>query len=350
MLSSHPLPVDALAGPALRRIFTDTPPAPKTATRRAVEALESTPKLIGDRYQIESYLESGGTADVFVAQDLATSRRCALKLLREETANHPVLRAHFLSGARAAMRIHHPHVVTVFEVAEPRHGTPYAAMELLEGKPMDAVVKRDRALPPLLATEIVTQAARGLAAAHAEGVVHCDVKPENLFATRTPEGALLIKILDFDLASVSGEVDPGEDHVMRGTAKYMAPEQILGDPVDGRADVYGLGMTFFRLLTGHLPFDLELSVTLLRHHLLSAVPPASWLAESVDERLDTVITRATRKHPDNRYASAEEFLLELEALASEAELSPRELAVVPDLYEPRSQRGWTNARALAGAA
>jgi serine/threonine protein kinase len=350
MLSSHPLPVDALAGSALRRIFTDTPPAPKTTSRRAVAALESTPKLVGHRYQIESYLESGGTADVFVANDLATSRRCALKLLREETANNPILRAHFLSGARAAMRISHPHVVTVFEVAEPRGGTPYAAMELLEGKPMDAVVKRERALPPLLATEIVTQAARGLAAAHAAGVVHCDVKPENLFATRTPAGALLVKILDFDLASVSGEIDPGEDHVMRGTAKYMAPEQILGDPVDGRADVYGLGMTLFRLLTGHLPFDLELSVTLLRHHLLSAVPPASWLADGVDERLDTIVARATRKHPDNRYRNVDELLLELEALASEAELPLRELAIVPDYYEPRSQRGRSNARALAGAA
>lgn len=350
MLSSHPLPPDALADAALRRIFADTPAAPKTTSTQAEQALYTTSPIVGHRYQIESYLESGGTADVFIAVDLVTLERCALKILREETARNPTLRALFLSGARAAMRIHHPHVVRAYEVAEPPGGMPYAAMELLKGKPMDAVVKRDRALPPLLALEIATQTARGLAAAHAAGVVHCDVKPENLFATRTEAGALLVKILDFDLASVSGETDVGEDHVMRGTAKYMAPEQVLGDPVDGRTDIYGLGVTLFRLLTGHLPFDLELSVTLLRHQLHSVVPPASWLAENIDERLDAIVARATRKHPDNRYASVEELLRDLEAVALDQPISERRLVVVPDRYEPRSPRGVSNAQVLAGAA
>ena len=116
-------------------------------------------------------------------------------------------------------------------------------------------------------------AARGLAAAHALGIVHCDVKPENLFVVGNERH---VKVLDFDLSWMPDAPEHGERHVLRGTAKYMAPEQIVGDQVDARTDVYSLGVVLFRMLTGHLPFDLELGATLLRHQVSSPIPPPSW--------------------------------------------------------------------------
>jgi len=165
MLSSHPLPVEALAGSALRRIFSDTPPTPKTA-RRPEKQRE--PEL-GERFRLEKYLESGGTADVYVATGHGDTGSVALKILREHAANSRVLRAHFLIGARAAMRIHHPNVVSVREVCEPEQGPPYAVMELLDGKPLDALIGKERSVSPPLALELSRQCARGLAAAHRSG-------------------------------------------------------------------------------------------------------------------------------------------------------------------------------------
>jgi serine/threonine-protein kinase len=339
--------VEALAGTELRRIFTDTPPTPKSGPRRSLAkfTIEPDPEPFDVRYEIQAYLESGGTADVHVAHDRVTGGRCALKVLRTEAAESSILRTHFLVGARAAMRIAHPNIVRVLEVVEPKSGFPYAAMELLEGKALNAVV-RTRALPDFLASEIALQAAQGLDAAHRAGVVHCDVKPENLFLTELDCGAPLVKILDFDLAQVDGTHDPGEHQVLRGTAKYMAPEQIVGDPVDGRTDVYALGVTLFRLLTGELPFDLDLSATLLRHQLYSPVPPVTWLAEDVDPRLDAIVTRATRKHPANRYQSAREMAADLLLLSEDEALPERESLILPDVYQPRSERGVSNAAKL----
>ncbi|HEV8248179.1 MAG TPA: serine/threonine-protein kinase, partial [Polyangiaceae bacterium] len=316
MLSFHPLPKEALAGSAPRRIL----PSPEQAIR------------IADRYEVLGFLESGGTADVHLASDLVTGKRVALKRLRGWAAESSVARAHFLAGSRAAMRIEHPNIVRMLEVIELEEASPCAAMELLEGQSLSELVRRERALPQALAVELVTQAARGLSAAHQVGVVHCDVKPENLFVSSDEAGSPRLKILDFDLASIDGLQDPGEQKLLRGTPKYMAPEQIVGDPVDGRTDVYALGMVLFRLLTGQLPFDLPLGTTLLRHHLYSPVPPVSWLAENIDPKLETLIARATRKHPQNRYPNMLYFCRELEAFECGAALSTRPLVIAPDHY------------------
>jgi len=341
MLSSHPLPLEVLSGTALRRIFRDTPPAPRVAQRGPREQ-----RAVAGRYKLEAYLESGGTADVYSALDLSNLRPVALKLLREEAARSPVLREHFLTGARAAMRIEHDNVVRVLEVRDRRDMRPYAVMELLEGKSLDAVLRTNRGVDLSLALELARQAALGLDAAHRAGVVHCDVKPENLFVGSGPDGQIRLKVLDFDLANVDRAEDPGEGHLLRGTAKYMAPEQVVGDPVDARTDVYALGIVLFRLLTGQLPFDLPLGATLLRHHLYSPLPPLSWFLDGVDPRVESVVARATRKDPFLRYPSMLVFCADLEALASGAPLTPWALKGEPDAYRPRSPRGIENERAL----
>jgi serine/threonine-protein kinase len=307
---------------------------------------------VGGRYELERAIDAGGTAIIHLARDLATGDERAVKLLKDRAAADPILRACFLTGARAAMGIDHRNVVRVLAVGEPRDDHPFAVMELLRGESLDHAVGREHRLPAETVVALARDAARGLAAAHRAGIVHLDVKPENLFLVRGAHSDSL-KILDFDLAWVPGVEDPSERHgrlILRGTAKYMAPEQILGDPVDARTDVYALGVVLFRLLTGQLPFDLELGTTLLRHHVSSPVPPPSWLVDGLDPRLDAVVVRATKKDPANRYPHMTALLADLDAVSLDLALPVRSEAVLVDRYAPRSERAREAARALESAA
>ena len=142
----------------------------------------------------------------------------------------------------------------------------------------------------------------------------------------------------------------GDRHVLRGTAKYMAPEQIVGDDVDARTDVYSLGVVLFRMLTGHLPFDLELGATLLRHQVASPIPPPSWLADDLDPRLDAIVVRATRKNPDNRYRDMSALLADLDALSLGLDVVTSPIPIADDRYIPRSEHARAAFRALEIAA
>jgi serine/threonine-protein kinase len=368
-LSSHPLPVAALRRPALRYIYATTPPTPRTApvapirkgSRKAhavdlalsadLPPVEEREVLL-DRYLIEGELDAGGTAKILLARDLATGSKRAVKRLNDRAAADPILRSCFLAGARAATELCHHNVVRVFSVHEPLDGHPYAVMELLSGEPLHVMLAREQQLTGELVVALSRGAARGLSAAHALGIVHCDVKPENLFVVET-EQSLTLKILDFDLAQVPVTKPPAEPEgrlILRGTAKYMAPEQIVGDPVDARTDVYALGLVLFRLLTGHVPFDLELGTTLLRHHLSSPVPPPSWLVDDLDPRLDAVVVRATRKAPENRYPDMAALLADLDAIALGLEIVASATPEVADRYVPRSDRARDAVRALESVA
>ena len=152
-------------------------------------------------------------------------------------------------------------------------------------------------------------------------------------------GALeALKILDFGLAEVEGQAVISEQHAVRGTAQFMAPEQVLGDPVDARTDVYSLGVVMFRMLTGQLPFDLKLSATLLRHQLASPTPPPSWLCDELDPNVEGIVLKAMRKNPENRYASALELREDLERVQNGH--PPRTAFSAPeaDVYRPQSAR------------
>jgi eukaryotic-like serine/threonine-protein kinase len=309
-------------------------------------------EVLGERYLLERELDAGGTAKILLARDLTTGHKRAVKRLIDRSAHDPILRACFLAGARAAMDVSHPNVVRVLSVHEPASGNPYAVMELLHGEPLNVTATRERQLSTDTVVALARGAARGLSAAHAFGIVHCDVKPENLFLVGA-DSERTLKILDFDLAKVpNAEVPTAPDGrlILRGTAKYMAPEQIVGDPVDARTDVYALGLVLFRLLTGHVPFDLELGAALLRHHLTSPVPPPSWLVDELDPRLDAVVVRATRKAPENRYPDMAALLADLDAIALDLELVSPPAPAVVDRYAPRSDQAREAARALGSAA
>jgi len=340
-LSSHPLPPELI--PERIRGIRVTPisslasvPVPRQTATRSKPPPRA--PLLAGRYSIDRYFDRGGTSKVYLGWDELCEEDVVIKILTDEAARCPVLRGHFLIGSRAALAVQHENVVRTLAVRAPDPGTPYMVMELLRGELMADLLFRKQQLPCHTALSYAAQTAAGLAALHETGIVHCDIKPDNLFLTAKNGLPKELKILDFGLAEVEGQAVVSEAHAVRGTAQFMAPEQVLGDTVDARTDVYSLGVVMFRMLTGQLPFDLKLSATLLRHQLSSPTPPPSWLCDELDPNVEGIVLKAMRKNPANRYASARELFEDLQRVQSGqpplAAFSPTEI----DVYTPRSPR------------
>jgi serine/threonine-protein kinase len=288
---------------------------------------------------------------VFLAADLLRSRPVVVKQLTDDAMANDELRRRFLSEAETLAGLSHPNIVRVLDYGASLDERPFLVMEPLRGETLGALLARRPHQPVELSLMIVTEAAKGLAAAHEQQVFHRDVKPDNLFLLG-PRGAPTgVKVIDFGMAKLPRSNGSSGVHTVLGTIEYMAPEQVMADPVDARTDVYGLGILLFRLLTAHLPFEAPLGLDLLSHQLFSPVPPASWLNDELDPRLERVVMRATRKHPDNRHATMAELLADLEWARRDAASDPPAespvLRVDPDVYEPRNPKGREVAELLA---
>ncbi len=305
--------------------------------------------VLGSRYRIAGVLGRGGTAEVYLGVDETPGAPVVVKWLYPHAARDPQHRERFVAGARATMAVAHPAVARVFAVEEPAGEPPYVVMEALVGEPLSAYLDAHGAMAEPLALAIGREVAKGVAAAHAAGIIHRDIKPGNLFLVEQPRAVPHVKIIDFGFAKDTRdrEAGPSSTNLVVGTAQYMAPEQVLADPVDARTDVYGFGTVMFRLVTGHLPFDLDVSVDLFSHQIFSPVPPPSWLVDGLDADLEQVIMRCMRKHPDNRYPSMDAVLADLERIASGGEIAPLPLERDPDVYKPRNHRGRAAGDALA---
>jgi serine/threonine protein kinase len=347
-LSSHPLPPSELSERVRGIRVTPIAPeaAPKSSSRRT--QTPRPPPLLAGRYMIDRYLDKGGTSKVYLGWDELCEDDVVIKVLTDEAANCSVLRGHFLIGSRAALAVAHENVVRVLAVREPDVGAPYMVMEVLRGQLLAELLDHKPQLSSRATLSLAAQTAAGLSALHAAGIIHCDIKPENLYLTSAPGAPKCVKILDFGLAEVEGLSATSDAPAVRGTAQYMAPEQVLADPVDARTDVYALGAVMFRLLTGQLPFDLRLSATLLRHQLFSPTPPPSWLCDDLDPSVEGIVLKAMRKNPDNRYASADEMRADLERVLSGGALEISPSTTLPDVYTPRSRHAEKAAEILGG--
>jgi serine/threonine-protein kinase len=295
----------------------------------------------------------GGTAEVYLATDEQSDSQVMIKWLTPRAATDFQLRERFVLSARITMDVEHPSVLRVFGIEQPADAPPYLVMEALLGEPLSDYLGTSGSMPQPLLLRLARDVASGLVAAHARGIVHRDIKPGNLFLVG-PKGAPdSIKIIDFGLAKDlhDPEAGPSSTNLVLGTAQYMAPEQVLADPIDARTDVYAFGVLLFRSLTGQLPFDLDPGADLFSHQIFSPAPPPSWLVEAVDPRLEQLILRCMRKHPENRYQSMQAVLMDLEMIADSspaANFSVPPLARDPDVYRPRNQKGRDAAEALAG--
>ncbi|WP_439623639.1 protein kinase domain-containing protein [Gemmata sp.] len=285
-------------------------------------------------YVVVRELGSGGMGRVLEAHDPALGRRVAVKEIRPELAADPGARDRFLREARAAAAVRHDHIVPVYHVGE-RDGAPFLVMPLLAGESLAARLDRGP-LPPGDVARVGREAASGLAAAHAAGLVHRDVKPANLWL-EDPDGRVLI--LDFGLARATDGGDaltrPGS---VLGTPGYLAPEQANGLPVDGRADLFSLGATLYHAATGVRPFRGPTLTATLRavgeHH----PPPPREVNPAVPAALSDLIVRLLAKSPADRPASAAAVAAELEGRPGTVTFATR--AAVPHGGPPRKRRAW----------
>ena len=304
---------------------------------------------IAGRYVPRRLVGTGAMARVYLADDLAGDGPVALKLLGPELAGDPALRERFLHEARAALRIQHPCVVRLFDCGE-ADGVSYLTMEMLEGEPLGDFLRREGHMSWELAVATCRHVALALEATHAAGVVHRDVKPDNLFLVGEIGRPSGVKLVDFGLAAVRERRITAAGTAV-GTAEYMAPEQVVADTTDTRTDLYGLGLVLYRALTGERPFDGERPEDYLAHHFASQAPPPSWIAEGLPPGLDEIVLTALRKHPDNRYQTARAIFEDLERIGRRREgARPRgvPLSVAPDRYLPRTELGRNVARVLVG--
>jgi serine/threonine protein kinase len=298
-------------------------------------------------YRLLRKLGEGGMGVVYLGFDDALERRVAIKVLRlperggERAAATQARR--FLREARSAARINHPNVVTIYGVGGEKAARPYIAMEYVEGGSLSEHLRQSGPMPWREATRAVRDALRGLAAAHARGVIHRDIKPGNLMRARGADGEGVVKLVDFGLARVvSGPISDGEltfPGAFVGSPSYSSPEQISGAPViDGRADLYGLAASWYVLLAGQPPFVEEDPADVMQRHLREPFPDVRRLAPTVPEAVQEAIARASRKEPDERYESAPQMLAAVEeALALPADVvaaSPRRISAASPRTPP----------------
>jgi serine/threonine-protein kinase len=264
------------------------------------------------RYKTVSRIGDGAMGAVYAAYDPVLSRTIALKTLNlnlppEERAR---FETSFLDEARAVAKLNHPNIVTVYDAGKSPLG-PYIAMELLEGEELRTILARGDRLSPNRAAELASRVAEALAYAHASGIVHRDIKPGNIFmvgASGAASSKFQPKVLDFGIAQVSRKpvTASGADTVL-GSPAYMAPECVRGESVDGRSDIWSLGVVLYELLTGRTPFAGESLQHLLQAILNDAPQPPHALNSAVPLELSRITARALAKRPEDRYQSAKEM-------------------------------------------
>lgn len=266
---------------------------------------------LASRYRIERMLGEGGMGCVYEAVDLQLDRRVAIKLIRPGV-DDPAARARFLREARAAATLSHPNACQLYEVSE-HEAEPFLVMEFLEGEPLQARLARGR-MSKDEAAAVLLPLMSALTALHDAGLIHRDLKPSNVFLT--PQG---VKLLDFGLArvaqtsnaqTVAALTKPG---AVTGTVKYMSPEQIAGDPLDARTDIFALGVMLFEMVTGRIPYHAATNLDWI-NAVLTKDPPS--LDEPELRSLDAVVARALQRRPDDRYASVNEMAVALQSALS----------------------------------
>ncbi len=226
---------------------------------------------LGDRYRVGAKIGVGGIGIVHAAVDEVTGRAVAIKILRGAAAGAEGAFQRFEREARATLVVHHPNVVQVSDVGTSADGLPYYVMEQLRGRSLGSAVRAGGRLPASRVVRIALQVASALVAAHAAGVIHRDIKPDNVFLCDTDLADDVVKLLDFGVAKVVDKTDLTMEGSIVGTLAYMAPEQARGDAVDGRADLYALGACMYLALTGEKPFA-EKSPPALLAALFAAEP------------------------------------------------------------------------------
>ncbi len=269
-------------------------------------------QVVADRYHVLHKLGEGGMGQVYLAEHVKMGRKSAIKVMNPAMVHDPDAVARFNREAANASRITHPNVCAIYDFGETPEGLIYLAMEFIEGEPLTDLMEREGALPVHRAVSIFVQAADALQAAHDLGIVHRDLKPDNIMLTRGRDGVDLVKVVDFGIAKAVGGDDSQKvtkTGLVVGTPEFMSPEQLSGDKLDGRSDLYSLALVFFKMLTGKLPFQ----ATSVQETMIKRLTddPATLVTARPDLRfppgLQETLDAALARGPTDRYQSAAKF-------------------------------------------
>ena len=280
--------------------------------------VDSTPRILGGRYEVGELIGRGGMAEVHIGHDTRLGRTVAIKILRSDLARDPSFQARFRREAQAAASLNHPAIVAVYDTGEDvavEHSgavahVPFIVMEYVEGHTVRDILGDGAAVPIEEAVEITAGVLSALEYSHHAGIVHRDIKPANVMLT--PTGA--VKVMDFGIARAMADAagTMTQTQAVIGTAQYLSPEQARGEAVDSRSDLYSTGCLLFELLTGRPPFIGDSPVAVAYQHARETAQPPSMFASDVPDPLDRITMKALAKDREYRYGSAAEFRADLE--------------------------------------
>jgi len=265
-------------------------------------------RVLADRYHMLKRLGEGGMGKVYLAEHVKMNRQCAVKVMNSALVNDAESAQRFAREASNAARIIHPNVAAVFDYGE-SDGVVYLVMEYVEGEAVTRILERETALSPSRVVDIARQVAEALVAAHELGIVHRDLKPDNIIITPSKHGREVAKVVDFGIAKAIEE-GPNESltrtGLVIGTPEYMSPEQLLGDPVDSRSDIYSLGCIVYQMLTGRRSFDEPTREQMIKRRLTEKAPHPRDLVPDLPKTLDLIVARMLARSPRDRYGTAAE--------------------------------------------
>src|SRR5689334_16262718 len=294
-------------------------------------------KSLPGGYHILDLISVGGMGRVYRAEQAALGRTVAVKIIHPHLLSDENSALRFMTEARAASQLNHPNSIAVFDFGRTDDGQPYLVMEFLRGKDLARVAYEEGPLPFSRIVEVLRQALAALSEAHELGIVHRDLKPENIILEPLRRGGDFVKVVDFGLAKLRADAQspsvtsPG---IVCGTPDYMAPEQGRGDPIDGRSDLYAVGVILFQLLTGRLPFEADNPTQVVMMHLTVQVPDPRQVApeRNIPDSLVRVVMKAMAKDSKDRFQDALEFTEALQRALEDARSQP------PTLTDMQTQR------------
>jgi serine/threonine-protein kinase len=260
-------------------------------------------KLLNNRYQILDKLGSGGMSEVYRAHDLTLERIVALKILRDDFSNDTTFTDKFHQEAKAAANLSHPNIVTIHDFGLDS-GHLYIVMEYVPGKDLKSIIKERGRLPVIECLSLMIQACSGIGAAHRSGLVHCDIKPQNMLVS--PEKG--VKVTDFGIARALASIQSGEkSDIVWGSPQYFSPEQAAGVAPSPASDVYSLGVVMYESLTGSLPFTGSNPAELAHEHQFLPVPEPRRLNPEIPASLEQIVIKILSKEPSSRYRNANQL-------------------------------------------
>ena len=286
-------------------------PADGTALRSQGGGNDLVGSIIAERYHVLKKLGEGGMGQVYLAEHVKMGRKSAVKVMNPGMVHDADAISRFNREAANASRINHPNVAGIYDFGETAEGLIYLAMEFIEGESLTSLVEKNGALAPMRAADIAKQAADGLAVAHDMGIVHRDLKPDNIMIAKNRDGSDCVKVVDFGIAKAAGAENQKvtKTGLVVGTPEYMSPEQLAGDKLDGRSDIYSLALVSYNMLTGKLPFEGETAQESMIMRLTDDPKPLSFTKPdtSWSKEVQDVMAKALQRKRDDRYAKASDF-------------------------------------------